>query len=261
MTQRLREILIRPPRDAMEQFLFSWYGAPACESPASERLEMAMPEPLRRLYSLLAERPDVIVQNVVLSPPGLPPLESEPWAKTRVDEGRLIFYVENQGVCEWATSLTEDDDARVWIRGSTLGRDLTTWELEEPPLSAFLLQLLVFEAIIGAEHGVSVAWLDREALGRIVEPLERLTHGSWRWPSYPSDFYVGNRVLAFAGPNPGPDESEQTAEYVSLSLGALDADAIAYLDDVAQPGWEWFSRQDRPAGSARGSTDERAAAD
>ena len=242
------EILAQPPPEAIERFLTSWYGPRTAESPLPEPgRSSAMPAPLRRFYDLIRRWPEAIVQNVVLAPPEMPDLRKEAWAETYIDDGKLAFYVENQGVCRWATSPEEVDEAPVWIRGSTLGREIHTWELEESPLSAFLVQLLVFEAVMGANHGASVAWLDRPTLARVVEPLHRLPFGAWRWPSYPTEFYAGDRVLAVAGPNPGPDEAVATAEYVSLSLGAIDGDALEYLDDISQPTWEWFSRRDGPA--------------
>jgi hypothetical protein len=248
LTKPLSEILAQPPPEAMEGFLASWYGPRTVESAAPKQVgSTAMPTPLRRFYDVIERWPDAIVQNVVLAPPELPHLEQDEWAETRIDDGKLVFYVENQGVCEWATSLEEADEARVWIRGDTLGRGLSTWEREEPPLSAFLVQVLVFEAVVGASHGASVAWLDRPTLARVVEPLQRLPGGAWQWPSYPSEFYAGDRILAVAGPNPGPDETATTAEYVSLFLGAMDEDALAYLDAISQPNWEWFSRRDGPA--------------
>ena len=149
-------------------------------------------------------------------------------------------------MCRWATSREEVDEAPVWIRGETLDREMDTWEIEDPPLSAFLVQVIVFEAVIGANHGASVAWLG-PTLAHVVEPLHRLPFGGWRWPSYPTEFYAGDRALAVAGPNPGPDEPVATAEYVSLSLGAIDGDALEYLDDISQPTWQWFSRRDGPA--------------
>ena len=242
------EILAQPPPEAIERFLTSWYGPRTAESPLPEPgRSSAMPAPLRRFYDLIRRWPEAIVQNVVLAPPEMPDLRKEAWAETYIDDGKLAFYVENQGVCRWATSPEEVDEAPVWIRGSTLGREIHTWELEEPRLSAFLVQVIVFEAVMGANHGASVAWLDRPTLARVVEPLHRLPFGAWRWPSYPTEFYAGDRVLAVAGPNPGPDEAVATAEYVSLSLGAIDGDALEYLDDISQPSWEWFSRRDGPA--------------
>jgi hypothetical protein len=248
MTQPLSAILRHPPAEAMELLLASWHGPRAVEPMTSEQAgSTKMPGPLRRFYGILGGWRNVVVQNVVLAPPEMPHLAQEKWATARVDDGKLVFYVENQGVCEWATSLEDTDEAPVWIRGSTLGGELSDWTLEEPPLSVFLLQLLVFEAIMGAPNGASVAWLDRQALAQIVEPLDRLQTGPWRWPSYPGEFYAGDRVLAFAGPNPGPDETESTAENVSLALAALDSDALAYLDDLPHLDWDWFSRRDGPA--------------
>jgi hypothetical protein len=183
---------------------------------------------------------------VLLSPPDLTQLKREDWAETHTDDDKLVFYVENQGVCEWATASEEADDAAVWIRGDTLGGTLEQWELEKPSLSAFLVEVLVLEAVMGASHGASVAWLDRWELDGVLAPLRRLGLGSWRWPSYPTEFYAGDRILAIAGPNPGPDETEETADHVSLWIGALDSAALAYLDTVAQSDWESFSRRDGP---------------
>jgi hypothetical protein len=245
LTPALLEILAQPAPETVERFLTNWYGPPAAKAaPPEPGGSTAMPAPLRLFYDVIQRWPDAIVSNVVLAPPELPHLRKEAWAHTSIDDGRLTFYVENQGVCKWGTSPEEVDEARVWIRGSTLGGEIDTWALEEPPLSAFLIQLVVFEAVVGATHGGSVAWLDRPTLARVVEPLHRLPFGAWRWPSYPSEFYAGDRILAFVGPNPGPDEVSATAEYVSLSLGAIDTDALVYLDCISQPNWEWFSRRD-----------------
>jgi hypothetical protein len=248
LTQALSTILGEPPAQAMELFLASSHGPRAVEPITSEPMgSTTMPAPLRRFYDVLGGWRKVVVQNVVLAPPETPHLAEEQWATAHVEDGKLVFYVENQGVCEWATSPEDTDEAPVWIRGSTLGGDLDDWELEKPPLSAFLLQLLIFEAIMGASNGVSVAWHDRQALAQVVEPLARPQTDPWRWPSYPGEFYAGDRVLAFAGPNPGPDETESTAENVSLALAALDSDALAYLDDLPHLDWDWFSRRDGPA--------------
>jgi hypothetical protein len=111
------------------------------------------------------------------------------------------------------------------------------WELEEPPLSAFLLQLLVFEAAIGAEHGASVAWLDRPTLARVLEPLQPLPFGAWRWPGYPSAFYAGDRVVAFVGPNPVPGET-----------GATNTSASRWARWMRTP-WATSKRSQRPNGS------------
>ena len=216
-----------PGPEAWERFLVGWHGPGAAGTPEPAHPE-GMPDPLRHFHGLIAKWPDAVVQNHLV---------------TRIDGEKLIFYVENQGVCEWATS-PEDGDPQSGSADS-LGDERDEWQLEDPPLSAFLLQLLAFEAAIGAEHGASVAWLDRPTLARVIEPLERLPFGAWRWPAYPTDFYANDDVVAIVAPNPGPVETAASAEYVSLTLGALNAEALAYLDEVASPSWEWLSRRER----------------
>src|ERR687896_2675347 len=169
--RRVREILAQPRAEAIERFLTSWYGPRTVESALPEPgRSTRMPAPLHGFYDLIRRWPDAIVQNVVLAPPELPDLRNEAGAETYIDDGKLAFYVENQGVCRWATSPEEVDEAPVWIRGETLDREMDTWELEEPRLSAFLVQVIVFEAVIGANHGASVAWLDRPTLARVLAP-------------------------------------------------------------------------------------------
>jgi hypothetical protein len=70
---------------------------------------------------------------------------------------------------------------------------------------------------MGATHGASVAIVCRSAPGGVRAPQRVL---------------AGDRVLAFAGSNPGPDKAVAAAEYVSLALGATDADALEDPDDI-----------------------------
>jgi hypothetical protein len=86
---------------------------------------LPMPAPLRHFYSTIGSWPDASVQNDLLAPRELPHLKKEDWADITVEDGKLVFYVENQGVCQWATSGGDGgDDAPVWIRGSTIVGEL-----------------------------------------------------------------------------------------------------------------------------------------
>src|SRR5689334_17367084 len=64
------------------------------------------------------------------------------------EEGRLVFYVENQGVCTWATAPSAANGP-VWVANS--GEHV--WREELPALDGFLLQALIFETIAGAPWG------------------------------------------------------------------------------------------------------------
>ena len=239
---RVSEILLEEAPDSAARFLRTWYGPR--RGTAGRSSSTHVPLPLRQIYELVGLWPEAIVQNHLLAPPEFADIKKEDWADVEVEDERLVFYVENQGVCRWATEAEHVDDARVWIRGSLLGGDLFEWTLEEPPLSRFLLQLLLFEAVMGSQTGASAAWLEWPLVDQAVAPLKRLPFGAWRWPTYPTHFYVGERIIAVAGPNPGSGESEQSAGQASLTIGALDDEALAYLDEIVDDSWEWFSRRD-----------------
>ena len=239
---RVSEIILEAAPDSAARFLRAWHG-PRREC-AERSLSQALPLPLRRVYGLVALWPEAIVQNHLLAPPEFADIKKEDWADVEVEDERLLFYVENQGVCRWATQADDVEDARVWIRGSLPGGELSEWTLEEPALSHFLLQLLSFEAVMGASSGASAAWLDWPLVDQVLAPLERLPFGAWRWPAYPTHFYVGERIIAVAGPNLGSGETEQSAGQANLTIGALDDDALAYLDELVDDSWEWFSRRD-----------------
>jgi hypothetical protein len=239
---RLSEIILEAAPDAAVRFLRAWYG-PRRDS-AEGSVRTPLPLPLRRVYGLVRVWPEAIAQNHLLAPPEFADIKKEDWADVEAEDERLVFYVENQGVCRWATQAKHVEDARVWIRGSLMGGELSEWTLEEPALSHFILQLLAFEAAMGASSGASAAWLEWPLVERALAPLRRLPFGAWRWPSYPTQFYVGERVIAVAGPNPRAGETERPAGQASLMIGALDDESLAYLDEIVDVSWEWFSRRD-----------------
>jgi hypothetical protein len=236
------DVILDAAPDSVARFLRAWYGPRP--GGAERSVDTPLPQPLRRLYGLVRLWPEAIVQNHLLAPPEFADVAKEDWAVAEVEDDRLVFYVENQGVCRWATQPEDVEDARVWIRGSVLGGELSEWTLEEPALSHFLLQLLCFEAAMGASSGASAAWLEWPLVEQALAPLERLPFGAWRWPAYPTRFYAGERIVAVAGPNPASGETEQSARQASLTIGALDYDALAYLDEIVDDSWEWFSRRD-----------------
>jgi len=203
---------------AAERFLSAWYGPPT-SSDIAPMHDAALPAALSRLYEAAARWAGAIAQNVLVPP-------------ERVD-GRTRFCVENQGVYEWAT----DDAARVW------GRELDAedWASEEPDLATFVMQLLVFEATLGAGHRASIAWLPSDRVAEAVAPLEPLP-GGWRWPSHPTRFYAGaERQLAVVAPND---------DCFSVFIAAAESSGLAYLDNLVDDSWELFTRRDKPLGIA-----------
>jgi hypothetical protein len=152
-------------------------------------------------------------------------------------DGLLAFYVENQGVYAWATEL-EGTDPPVW--GTWEDLDSPEWLLEEEPLSRFLLQVVVFEAAFGAPEGAAAAWLSPAAQEELLSRLVTLPLGAWRWPDYPTRFYARDDVVAVICPNRVPDSTD----FVSVTVGARNAEALAFLEDLVDSSWEHYSPRD-----------------
>jgi hypothetical protein len=110
---------------ALRLFVQRWYGI----SDAAEVDSPLAPAPLRALRTLLGDRrAELFPMHDFVTP-------------TLVD-GKVIFYVECQGVCTWATD-ADDEDPPVYVRFNQ------EWKVESPSLSAFLLQMVM---LAGAEY-------------------------------------------------------------------------------------------------------------
>jgi hypothetical protein len=189
------EELVEPRGDSVERFLMRWHESPPPRSGFVEAklAESAMPPPLRRLYELVGRWPGVIVQNHLVPPDRL-----------EEKDGKTVFYVENQGVCEWSTRFGEADPP-VWM--CTHEDVCETSFQEEEPLSRWLLQMVVFEATFGSPHHAVVVGISADALPPALDGLRTLPLNGWRWPVYPTRFYVGEDVLTCVNPTEPSDES------------------------------------------------------
>src|SRR5206468_2654566 len=98
---------------------------------------IALPKPLRWWYRLVGHRESSICNQIFLQAPS----ELRPDA-----DGRVVFYVENQGVYLWSIML-EGDDPPVWSRFQQPG---VPWTQEGMSLSEFLIGACLFQAIMDA---------------------------------------------------------------------------------------------------------------
>jgi hypothetical protein len=204
--------------------LTEWHGqhSPDYGFPPEE-IGPGIPAPLRDFYEFAGRWPNVVAQNDLLAPDEL----------ERTDR-LLTFYVENQGVYAWATELEGPDPA---VRGTWDGKE---WLPEAEPLSRFLLQVVLFEAAFGASDGASAAWLDPKAHEALVSRFFALPLGAWRWPDYPTRFYARDDVIAIICPNRVPDSDD----FVSVTIGARNASGLAFLEDLVDRSWEYYSPRD-----------------
>ena len=210
--------------DVLDQLVSYWHGPCRSEDGYSEEelLGSVLPDPLRWWYHRGGRRANVLSrQNRLLAPNDL----------TVECDGRIIFYVENQGVYIWATDPRGEDPA-VWGKFDAEGEP---WIMEEASLSGFLIQICLFEAIFGASYGASASWANQALLDRVTAPLRLVPLGSWRWPSYPGRFWASNGTFVFAGPNGPSDE----VPAFSMWVGARSARPLGYLKSIVDDGWEY----------------------
>jgi hypothetical protein len=215
---------IRP--DGLEEFLSAWFGPPLDDpGPAPEGPYDIIPGALRKFYGLMSGWPGLFKQNELLGPNELSQAE-----------GRIVFYVENQGVFAWATE-PSGEDPPVWGRWNEPGEE---WQREEEPLSRFLIQAVLFEATLQAPFRASAAWLEPDELARALDPLEPLPYGAWRWPGYPTRFHGAQDIVAVVMPNTTEEDDSSS----SMFVGARTDEAIAFLEDVVDDSWEYYSLGD-----------------
>ncbi len=211
--------LLHVDGDSLERFLSRWYGPPDRE-PAVDG--DALPGPLRDWFALTSRwSTPVATQNRVLS---------RPW----LDDGKLVFWVENQGVWLWATT-ADGDDPPVYDRENVDGAG---WQPTGEPLSTFLLHVAVFEAVMGARHGACAAWVSPAPFEEVLAPLHPLPMPDWRWPAGGHRLYAADGLLALGGPNPGPGETAETADLREVWVAADHPDRLAYLTRIENVAWD-----------------------
>jgi hypothetical protein len=172
-----------------------------------------MPAPLTELHRVLASAPSAIGQNILLQPNEL-----------RLEGGRLVFYRENQGVCEWATELTGNDPP-VWMRACEPGDE---WKRLDEPLSGFAIQLVLAEAIMCSECGASTVLLETRASAQLLERLTPLPIGEWMWVTGNARFYArGSALVQIAG-----------SGSLEVMLAAREPSDLDFVEDLVDASWD-----------------------
>jgi len=169
-----------------------------------------VPRPLRRVYEL-TDAARLATQNRLVAADAL----------VVGAHGKLMFYVENQGVCRWATE--EGDDPPVWIAWDWSDA-VASWQPEAARLSEFVLQLAILEAAFSSDH-CRIEMLDRDDGIELERSLIELPLPPWSWPVTPSRFFANERVIAFSS------QADPTSLLVAArDQGALDAFLAPWAD-------------------------------
>jgi hypothetical protein len=213
--------------DVLRQLVDFWHDPIRPEDGMSDAEigGMALPLPLRWWYRWAGKRNDVLSgQNVLFVPRDY----RNKYRVLAVRDGRLRFYVENQGVYEWAT-LPNGDDPPVFGRYDLRGR----WVQEQVTLSEHLILMCLFEAVMGRNnYGASKAWLDEKRLEVIVRHIPALAIRPWRWMG--ARFFAHSGAFMCAAENGTSDG----AKWFSVWIAAKTAQPLQFLKPLLDDTWE-----------------------
>lgn len=154
------------------------------------------------------------------------------------DGAKRVFYVENQGVWLAAIGQSNASDPAVLVRENV---ESARWERTGFRLSEFLLRAAAFEAVMGSTHGACASWVTPEQLADILAPTQEVPHAAWPTSTWGHRFYVGAGLLAYAGPNPGPGETAQTAVMRDVWVAARAVVSLDYLRRLRGIEWDYLA--------------------
>lgn len=185
---------------------------------AANRLKLAFPPSLREWYALAGRRADVWShQDHFLSPEEL-----------RIEDERLVIYVENQSVVSWAIPLEDmtHDDPPVFVSDP---QDSEDWIEESPAVSMFALSQMLLnvkfaESTLYSANGEAT----RGSMIAIRRNYERLGLPDLNWPPGPTRIYGGQDLVI--------ETNGESWIWVSGRSFATFSDAV---DRIARAGVMW----------------------
>jgi len=218
--------LLSPGPESLERFLRRWHGPPD-RAPGSGAADRSLPAPLRNWITTASRwSHGVTVQNRIVRPF---PDEQDPSVQ--------VFWVENQGVWLWGYRAESGDDPIVLDRENEPGR---AWQTTNTPLSDFLLQVAVFEALMGARYGAVGIDITREAVDQVTRPLIPVPTRAWHWLN-DAGLWVGDGILVMSAVNDRPGTPATPTAGWWIQVGATTEERLGHLDGVAVD-WVWKSR-------------------
>jgi len=200
--------------DLLGTWLGWWFAEAAQPRNLNSRLRDGLPESLRALYSNTPNVSTYCRQNYLVREEEL-----------TVEDGKLLFAYENQGVYLWGTNPTGEADPPVYGRWDTS----EPWALDVPSLSLFLIQFFLFEAAIGARFSASAACLGDAAFRSVLQELTPLEWAAWHWPAFPTTFYLRGGAILVAAPN---------GDVWSVYVGGKTPADMVFLTDHVGSSWE-----------------------
>ncbi|MGW5800727.1 hypothetical protein ACWFQ7_25315 [Streptomyces bacillaris] len=211
-------LLTPSDNQSLLRFLQRWYGPPKKLGAILEE-SPGIPKELVEWHEIAAQWSGVITSHNYAIP--LPELAAE--------DGKIPFWVENQGTWVWAFDPNGDDHS-VYERDPS--DEPTSWKRTGERLSEFLIHATVLEAILGAPERkvaqeVQADWLWSQEGGR------EFSLPSWSWPARDSRILSGENWLALVYPSDAPEAGHD------ITLAATVPEDLAWAECV--PGIKWRS--------------------
>lgn len=185
---------------------------------------LQLPDPLRWWYELAGSRNGVLGdarQNRLLPP-------QQAFAPGHSCDEPQIFYVEHQGVVEWATQDTGVDPP-VWARET----GTCTWIPQTARLSDFLVGMFFVQGPPVYMRQAHCSWLAQPKAEALARVIPRVDIAAWDEP-YPATFHATCDVLMvqyYAGESDGERGH-------SVSIYGRNAAVLAFLRPQIDSSWE-----------------------
>jgi hypothetical protein len=221
------EELLNITSDSLNRFLTRWYGNPDRPISTDHRAAIKMPPPLRVWHEVTSQwSSNVATFNQPLNPHEL-----------EIEDGKLLFWVENQGCWTWATAM-DGDDPIVFDRQPS--SDPEPWQPTGEILSEFLLHATVFEAITGSPNQMYTEHITEDVLSQIISDLQPLPLPLWRWPSLDVRILVGTNTLAQVSDSliSTPNDSSRRFD---ISIAAPSPELLAPLSSITGIPWKRYA--------------------
>ncbi|MEU5525153.1 hypothetical protein ABZ759_32125 [Streptomyces sp. NPDC047860] len=154
-----------------------------------------------------------------------------PLAELAAEDGKIPFWVENQGSLVWAFD-PNSEECSVYEREPS--DEPTPWRRTGERLSDFLIHATILEAILGAPatkvaQGVPADWLwSREGSHELPFP-------AWNWPARGSRILFGESWLALVHP------SDDTEAGYDITLAARAPHDLSWAEDISGVKWRSYS--------------------
>jgi hypothetical protein len=143
----------------------------------------------------------------------------------QVEDGKLLFYGENQWTYRWGVDVDGEDPV-------VYGREdkKYPWEAEGVRLSEHMLMACIFEMVMRAPYGAASGHVGPEVVRKMAEVVPAVAVGPWRW--------CGTRVYARGGAFMYSMTGD--GQHCSVAVGAKRAEEVAFVKAFAGEGRYWM---------------------